>query len=225
MLNLSQKNKIVDLALVLMVFVFAFEVLFYHSAVVNGLIYFVENSGIWSWVVISVLQFLQVVFIPIPAYFITLTSMKMYPDQMVLLFVVTLSVVMLGVITAYCIGRKWGKKAVVWAAGSEEEYEKWLNVLQSKKTNLFYFLTVLLPIFPDDILCLLAGSIKMNFWWFLLCNFVGRAIGLVTFMFVFTNIGGGLTSIVVFGIIIIILIVYKIILKRRLKNEHTIDRQ
>lgn len=224
MLNLSQKNKIVDLALVLMVFVFAFEVLFYHSAVVNGLISFVENSGIWSWVVISVLQFLQVVFIPIPAYFITLTSMKMYPDQMLLLFVVTLLVVMLGVITAYWIGRKWGKKAVVWAAGNEEEYNKWLNVLQSKKTNLFYFLTVLFPIFPDDILCLLVGSIKMNFWWFLLCNFVGRAIGLITFMFVFTNISNGLTSIIIFGILIIILFIYKMILKRRVKNEHTINR-
>lgn len=225
MLSLLQKNKLINLALVLIAFVFAFEVLFYHSAVVNGLSRFVENSGIWSWVVIAVLQFAQVIFIPIPAYFITLTSMKMYPDDLLLLFVVTLTVVMISVVVAYWIGRKWGKKAVVWVAGSEEEYDKWLSVLKSKKTNLFYFLTILLPIFPDDILCFLVGSIKMNFWWFFFCNLIGRAIGLITFMFVFTNISSGLTSIIIFGILLIVLIIYKIIIKRRLQNELNSDRQ
>lgn len=224
MLSLSQKNKIVNLLLMLISFIFVFEIIFYHSSIVNALILFVENSGVWSWVVIGILQFVQVVFIPIPAYFITLTSMKMYPNKLIMLFALTLTVVMLGVITAYIIGRKWGKKAVVWAAGSEEEYNKWLVVLQSKKTGLFYFLTVLLPVFPDDILCFLAGSIKMNFWWFFFCNFVGRFIGLVTFMFVFTSIGNGLTNIILFGILLIILFVYKLILKRRISNEHSIDR-
>lgn len=225
MLNLSQKNKIINLLLTLVTFIFVFEVLFYHSAVVDALVSFVENSGVWSWIVIGILQFVQVVFIPIPAYFITLTSMKMYPNDLVVLFILTLSVVMLGVVTAYILGRKWGKKAVMWAAGDEEEYNKWLRVLQSKKAGLIYFLTVLFPIFPDDILCILAGSIKMNFWWFFFCNFIGRFIGLITFMFVFTSIGSGLTNIIIFGIVLVLLTVYKIILKRRLCNEHSVDRK
>ena len=219
MLSLKQKNKIIDLLLVLLSFVFVFEVIFYHSAITNWLVSVVEKSGVWGWFFIGLIQFIQVVLIPMPAYFITLTSMKMYPNQLMLLFIVTLGVLMLGVIVTYLIGLKWGKKAVVWAAGNEEEYEKWLKVLNTKKTNMFYFLTILLPIFPDDVLCLLAGSIKMNFWWFLGCNLIGRAIGLITFIFVFTTVSNSLTSIIIFGVLLILAIIYKIIVKRRLMNE------
>ena len=219
MLNLKQKNKLADLLLILLSFVFVFEVIFYHSAITNWLVSVVEKSGVFGWFFIGLMQFIQVVLIPIPAYFITLTSMKMYPNQLVLLFVVTLCVLIIGVIVAYLIGLKWGKKAVTWAAGDEEEYNKWLKILKSKKTNVFYFLTILFPIFPDDILCLVAGSIRMNFWWYLGCNIIGRAIGLVSFMFVFTTVSNSLTSIIVFGVLLISTAIYKIIIKRRLKNE------
>ena len=102
---------------------------------------------------------------------------------------------------------------------SEEEYNKWLSVLKSKKTNIIYFGTILLPIFPDDILCLLAGSIKMNFWWYLIANIVGRAIGLATFIFVFKVISDSLISIIIMIVLFIILVVIKIIIKRRLISE------
>ena len=225
MLSLKQKNKIVDVLLVLIGFVLFFEILFYHSAVVEGVINFVERAGTYGWIAILFLQFIQVVLIPIPAYFITLTSMKLYPNDLPLLFVLTLAVLILGVITTYGIGRKWGKKAIIWAAGDKDEYEKWLSVLKSKKTNTFYFLTILFPIFPDDILCLVAGSIRMNFWWFLGCNVVGRAIGLLTFMFVFTAVGNSIITIIVFAVILMLLTIYKIILKRREKNELNSNRE
>jgi uncharacterized membrane protein YdjX (TVP38/TMEM64 family) len=145
--------------------------------------------------------------------------MKMYPDKLVLLFCVTLIVIMSGVIVAYVVGRKWGKKAVQWCAGNEEEYEKWLKVLKSKKTNIVYLFTIIFPIFPDDILCLIAGSIKMNFWWYLFCNVLGRAIGLATFIFVFKTISNSILSIVVMFVLLIGLIIFKIIVKRRMCNE------
>lgn len=219
MLSLEQKNKLINLGLILIGFVLIFEILFYHQSIINWLINLVESSGIWSWIVICSLQFLQVIFIPIPAYFITLTSMKMYPDNLFLLFILTLFVVMCGVVIAYFIGHKFGKKAVIWAAGSEEEYDKWLNVLKSKRTNMFYLFSVIFPIFPDDILCILVGSIKMNFWWFLFCNLIGRTVGLVTFMFVFTSIGNSIITIIVFGILLLLLFIFKIILKYKRGNK------
>lgn len=225
MLNLKQKHKLVDLGLIVIGFVLFFEILFYHSAVVKGLTNFVQMSGVWSWVVICLLQFLQVIFIPVPATFITLTSMKMYPDNLFMLFGLTLVVVVAAVVVAYFIGRKWGKKAVIWAAGSEEEYDKWLSVLKSKKTNIFYMLTILLPVFPDDILCLIAGSIKMNFWWYLFTNIICRAIGLATFMFVFKTISNNPITLIVLFVVLITLVVYKIILVKRNKNELNTDRK
>lgn len=219
MLNLKQINKILSLTLIVLGIVVGFEILFYHSVITKWLGDVVTNAGVWSWVVLGIVQFLQVVLIPMPATFITLISMKMYPNNLYLLFAITLAVIMLGVVTSYWIGRKWGKKAVIWCAGSEEEYEKWLSVLKSKKTNLIYFVTILFPIFPDDILCLLAGSIKMNFWWYFVANLVGRAIGLVTFMFVFKAISNSIWSIIVMIALLVALVVIKIIVKRRLIRE------
>lgn len=224
MLNLKQLNKILDLCLITFVIVLGFEILFYFDTVSNWLENVVITAGVWGWIVLGFVQFIQVVVIPVPATFITLISMKMYPDNLYLLFAVTLGVIMLGVITTYWIGRKWGKKAVVWCAGSEEEYTKWLTVLQSKKTNIFYLATIIFPIFPDDVLCLLAGSIKMNFWWYLFANALGRAIGLVTFMFVFKIVSNSIWTIIIMAILVIALIILKIILKRRLNRESSDNR-
>lgn len=225
MLNLKQVHKIVKLAIVVLSIVVGFEILFYHSVVTNWLSNVVINSGVWSWLVLGLIQFLQVVLIPMPATFITLVSMKMYPDNLYLLFAITLGVVMLGVIATYWIGRKWGKKAVVWCAGSEEEYDKWSKVLKSKKTNIGYFVTILFPIFPDDILCLIAGSIKMNFWWYLTANLIGRAIGLLTFMFVFKTISNSIWSIIVMIVLVAVLVIIDKIIKRRLIRESIGDRE
>lgn len=225
MLNLKQLIKIIDLCLIALGVMLGFEILFYHSVVTNWLENIVIQAGVWSWVVLGVIQFLQVVIIPVPATFITLLSMKMYPDDVYVLFLVTLCVIVLGVIVTYGIGRRWGKKAVVWCAGSEEEYNKWLSVLKSKKTNIFYLATIIFPVFPDDILCLLAGSIKMNFGWYLFANILGRAVGLITFMFVFKTISNSIWSIVVMFILLTALFIIRLILKRRLKNESSCDRQ
>lgn len=224
MLNLKQVYKLINVGLIMVAVMLGFEILFYHSVVTDWLESIVVEAGVWSWVVLGFIQFLQVVIIPIPSTFITLLSMKMYPDNLIFLFVVTLSVITLGVIVTYLIGRKWGKKAVIWCAGSEEEYNKWLSVLKSKKTNVIYLATIIFPIFPDDIMCLIAGSIKMNFWWYLGANILGRAIGLATFMFVFQTISNSIWTIVIMAILLVALIVLKIILKRRLQRESSVDR-
>lgn len=224
MLNLKQVYKLINVGLIMVAVMLGFEILFYHSVVTDWLESIVVEAGVWSWVVLGLIQFLQVVIIPIPATFITLLSMKMYPDNLVFLFIVTLSVITIGVVVTYLIGRKWGKKAVIWCAGSEEEYNKWLSVLKSKKTNVIYLATIIFPIFPDDVMCLIAGSIKMNFWWYLGANILGRAIGLATFMFVFQTISNSIWTIVLMTILLVALIMLKIILKRRLQRESGIDR-
>lgn len=224
MLNLKQLNKIADICIIMLAFVLGFEILFHHSVITNWISDVVVKAGTWGWVVLCLVQFLQVVLVPIPSAFITLTSMKMYPDKLILLYVVLLGVILAGVVVTYFIGRKWGKKAVMWCAGSEEEYEKWLKVLKCKKTNAVYFFTVLFPIFPDDTMCLMAGSIKMNFWWYLFCNVVGRAIGLGTFIFTFKTISDSVATIIIMAVLLVALVITKIILKRRLTRELSCNR-
>lgn len=224
MLNLKQLIKITDLCLIAIGVLLGFEILFHHSAVTNWMEYVVVSAGVWGWVVLGVIQFLQVVIIPVPASFITLLSMKMYPDSLFWLFVVTMSVTLAGVIVTYLIGLKWGKKAVMWCAGSEDEYNKWLKVLKCKKTNVFYLVTIIFPVFPDDMLCLLAGSIKMNFWWYLFANTIGRAIGLLTFMVVFKTMSNGIITMIIMFVLLVALFIIRFILKRRFSNESSSDR-
>ena len=125
-------------------------------------------------------MFLQVTILNIPAYSVlaACTSIGMKTLDIVFISVV-LSAYMVGCILAYWLGRWFGKRAVKWCAGSEEDYDKWSSVLNSKG-KLWYFLTVLFPFFPDDILCLVAGAVKFNFGLYTIMNFVGRGIGLVT---------------------------------------------
>lgn len=217
MLNQSQKNKITDLCISILAFMLIVDLVFKIPQVTMLLSKFTSKTGFLGLIIISVLQFVQVVFVPMPASFITLTSMKMYSNHLILLFLVTLSSILLGTIVTYLIGYKWGRKALTWCAGSDDEYDKWQKYLTSKKTNVTYFMTVLLPVFPDDVLCLMAGSVKMNFWWYLFSNVIGRAVGLFTFMFVFKSISDSLATSIVLLILLSVLIVYKLILKRRMK--------
>ena len=43
--------------------------------------------------------------------------------------------------------------------------------------------------FPDDLLCLVAGGVKFNFWFYTIANLIGRSIGLITMLLVLEFIG------------------------------------
>jgi membrane protein YqaA with SNARE-associated domain len=87
----------------------------------------------------------------------------------------TTSACVLGSMCAYSMGRTGGKKAVKWIAGDEEEYFDWCKKLNCKAGKWLYALTVFLPIFPDDIICIVVGAIKMDFKFF---TFIILLVGL-----------------------------------------------
>ena len=129
---------------------------------------------------------------------------------------------MCGCLLAYWLGYKFGKKAVKWCAGSDEDYDKWSNYL-NKKGKVWYLLTVLFPFFPDDLLCLVAGAVKFDFAWYTLANFIGRGIGLTTMIFFLLfigNIGGDFpVMLIVWLIILVTEIVIHYVLKSKQKKE------
>ena len=68
-----------------------------------------------------------------------------------------------------------------WLAGSKEEANRWIKKLKGKEKVLLFFM-FLLPLFPDDLLCSLAGVLPITFLEFLLMQGITRA----------TTIGGTL---------------------------------
>lgn len=192
-MNKEQLIKILRLAFVATLIMFLFEVVFAIPGVTNSISTWVngiENSWI-LWIAVWFIMFIQVTFIPIPTYIVlnaALYAQILDPSKGVIqmfgtldcwiFIIVCLTASMTGSILAYFMGRKWGKRTIKWCAGDETEYDKWSKVL-NEKGKLGYAATVLFPIFPDDLLCLVAGSVKLDFNFFVWANAIGKFIGTV----------------------------------------------
>ena len=70
-----------------------------------------------------------------------------------------------------------GKKIVIFIVGKETE-RKWSNFLSNAKYS--FVLMMLLPLFPDDILCMVAGLTDMSWTFFMLTQIFTRTIGIFT---------------------------------------------
>ena len=60
----------------------------------------------------------------------------------------------------------------------EKTCEKWVNFLSNAKYS--FFVMMVLPIFPDDVLCLVAGLTNMSWTFFTVTNLIARPIGIFT---------------------------------------------
>ncbi len=136
------------------------------------------KTGIWGYFTFFVIQFIQVTFIPIPAVVTTIAGTMVFGPWHTLW--ISLCSVLLASIFAFWLGRKFGKKVVYWIVGKKEteKYEKTL-----KKGKYVFFLMMLFPGFPDDILCMLAGMTAMSFKYFLTTNLITRPITISAIVF------------------------------------------
>ena len=134
--------------------------------------------GAYSYIIFIIIQFLQVTFLPLPAVVTTVAGTLVFGPWIT--FGLSLLAVMLGSIFAFFLGRKVGRKLVVWVAGEKDE-KKWEEKLSRGK--YIFFLMMLFPIFPDDILCIVAGCIGMDWKFFLITNIITRPISIGTTCF------------------------------------------
>lgn len=131
------------------------------------------SMGFWGRFAYVLLQFLQVTFLPIPSTISTLAGVLVYgPLQTALL---SLAGILLGSVFAFWLGRQFGKKLIVFMVG-EETCKKWTKFLSNAKYS--FFVMMVLPIFPDDILCLVAGLTDMTWRFFVVTNLIARPLGI-----------------------------------------------
>lgn len=123
----------------------------------------IRNTGKWGMVVYVLIQILQVVILPLPAVVCYVPGSRIWGAGIATLLA-SIGVV-IGSVIAYCIGRFFGKKAIIWIAG-EETTEKYINYIGNKGKMIFVLMQIL-PFFPDDILCMIAGLTSMSFPFFL----------------------------------------------------------
>ena len=237
-MNKQQVIKIIDVMFVAVLFMTAFEILFAFPQISNSIQTWIEGleNKTMIWVAFWLVMFIQVCIIPIPAYIVLNAAVNIHiiesslglqvfatKDLWVLLLII-ISAYMAGASVAYLAGAKLGKKAVLWCAGTEEEYDKWSDVF-NKGGKWAYALTVLFPLFPDDLLCLVAGSVRIHFGFFFISNLICRSIGTITMiatLVVFNNFNkGGIPWTLIFWFTVLVgLIVAYYILKNLIKKEN-----
>lgn len=137
---------------------------------------FLERSGKWMAVLFVVLQFLQVVILPIPSTVTVVAGAALFGPLVGSLL--SLLGIIIGSLVAFLVGRYAGYRVVAWLVG-KETLDKWLKKIKGKD-KLLLSAMFLLPVFPDDVLCFVAGISSMSLPLFLGIIVVSRIAAIFT---------------------------------------------
>ena len=140
-------------------------------------------SGEWGVVCFFVLTYLSVVILPVPAAVLILAGAYVYGPWVS--FAVSAGATFLGSLTCFLMGRKLGKKLLYWLF-DREKVSKYSAVL-SEKGKIPFVAMLVLPFFPDDLICITAGVIDMKFSFFLFSTLIARS----AYIFTVSILGGG----------------------------------
>ena len=124
---------------------------------------FLQRAGLWMPICFILLQYFQVTILPIPSLVTTLVGVAVFGAWQAAVY--SFIGIFLGSLTAFFLGRKLGNKTVSWIVGVDT-LQKWQIKLKGKD-KLLLTLMFLLPLFPDDILCFVAGLSSMTSRYFI----------------------------------------------------------
>lgn len=140
---------------------------------------YIKSFGIVGPLVYIVVTFLQVTFIPLPGAVTILAGNYVFGAFWSFLY--SYIGMLGGSLFAFFLGRKLGRKFVNWVAGDPKKVDDWLKKLKGRENVLLFFM-FFLPLFPDDVLCAIAGILPISWIGFILMQLVTR----------FTSIGSTL---------------------------------
>lgn len=140
-----------------------------------------KSFGGWGLFVYGIIVLLQVVVLPIPSTLTNIAAIAVFQDMPWAVFFVTTGCTLVGSFVCFYLGRWFGKKVVSWLVGKEKT-EKYAEVLN--RGRLLFIMMMLLPCFPDDVLCMVAGLSSMKLWYFAIVIALTRPImiALITFL-------------------------------------------
>ena len=190
----NYKKQIIDALVILLVLavisvvtfvlLMAFDVIYYDDGISFNAELFKSFSTSWYGMIIFVLLHtaLSMLLCVIPgasmAFIILIRTIYSTAWQAFLLSFIS---VMVSSSSMYVLGRVGGYRLCVKLLG-EEDCKKSLGLLRDKGT-VFFPLMMMFPVFPDDALVMIAGTIKMKLLWFLPSIILGSGIGIATIIF------------------------------------------
>ncbi len=133
---------------------------------------YIESFGGYAVVLFILLQFLQVVVLPIPSFITVGAGVLLFGPLKGAIFSVI--GIICGSIVAYLIGKVFGFKVAKWLVG-EDSLNKGLKAIQGKDKIILTFM-FLFPFFPDDVLCFVAGITTISPTYFIVMIIIVRII-------------------------------------------------
>ena len=152
---------------------------------INLLKDWLKKTGPWaiiSYVVLRVVCTIFLSFMPACSMIFDLLSLAVF-DYLppFVIFLICFASVVITSIVMDLIGRFGGNKAIIKILG-QKDYDEAKDLIQ-EKGMVYVPVMYLLPIFPDDAICMVSGATKMNFWIHLLEIILCRGIGCATVIF------------------------------------------
>lgn len=169
----------------------------------------------WTGSLIYILLLtIQVVCIPINALILIIPAIVLFGA--VKTFILSFIGLILGSVISYILGYIFGTSILKFFA--EENYEKWQNILNGGYKWLFPIL-MLIPVFPDELLCLLSGIGKINFPYYFAVILITRAIDLGCICFIGSTLVLSPNLLTILLVVVAITVIISFFIPKKAKDK------
>lgn len=185
----------------------------------------IEKFGALGPIVFIVISFLQVTIIPLPASITILGGNYLFGPWLSYLY--SFIGIFSGSLFAFFLGKVVGRRFVNWIVGDSQTVDYYLAKLKGKETILLFFM-FLLPFFPDDILCSIAGILPMSWGVFIFIQIITRLISIGSTLFFMSgeiipyDKPWGITILVILAIITVLAFIYAFKNSEKINDKLTI---
>ena len=138
----------------------------------------VEKFGVFGPIIFILLQIVQVVLPIIPGGASCLAGVLLFGS--VYGFIYNYIGMIIGSTIVFLLARKYGIRFVKKIC-DEEKVDKYVGYIRKKKFEKIFIICILLPGFPDDLLCYVAGVSKLTLKRFLIILLLAKPLALLSY--------------------------------------------
>lgn len=165
----------VAIAVAFLIYGFASGVLLSHESMEE----FIRSSGWVAPILFVFIQIVQVVFPLIPGGASCLAGVILFGP--IGGFIYNYIGICTGSIANFFLGRFYGRP-FIRSITKPETYNKYIGKIEKgRRFEIFFFLSIFLPGFPDDLICMLAGLTTMTFRRYLFLLLVGKPVSIALY--------------------------------------------
>ena len=145
------------------------------------LVNYIKTLGIIAPIIFIILQIIQVIIPIIPGGITCLAGVLAFGP--ILGFIYNYIALIIGSCIVYYLASKYGI-LLVKKLFKESTINKYIKYIDSKGFKVLFFISIILPFFPDDLLCYIASISKIKFNSYLIINLMGKPISLLGYSFI-----------------------------------------